>query len=153
MMKFDITSQRFWRYGKVLLLTCMLVLAGNCQAEGKGIMIIANPSVSEVVVSARDMRLIYFGKMKKWQNGTRVKPAQIKSGALPEIFSLEYMKKPYRKYKLYWRRVIAAGTGIPPRSFASQKLMLEYVRNTKGAIGYVDNLTDKNGIVVLQVID
>ena len=62
MMKFDITSQRIGRYGKVLLLMCMLVLAGNCQAEGKGIMIIANPSVSEVVVSARDMRLIYFGK-------------------------------------------------------------------------------------------
>ena len=46
------------------------------------------------------------------------------------------------KYIAYWtvRRYI--GKGSPPREFASIEEQMEYIRNTPGAVGYVDARTE-----------
>lgn len=139
--------------GVVSVLIQLLVFAELVQAEGKGIIIVASPSISYSQISASDLRRVYLGKMKKWPNGMRIKVAQIKQGVLAESFSEQVMKKPLKKYKLYWKRVVAAGTGIPPRSFKTQHEILEYVRNTEGAMGYVSSSGDTEGLVILDLID
>jgi ActR/RegA family two-component response regulator len=51
------------------------------------------------------------------------------------------------KFIAYWtvRRYI--GKGSPPREFASVEEQLEYLRNTPGAIGYLDErLESKTGL-------
>lgn len=148
----NISLRVFSMMFSMMLLTLLLMLfAINCKADEKGIVIVANPSVLVSEISRGDIRRIYFGKMKKWPNGMRIKAAQIKNGVLPEIFSSELMRKRLKKYKLYWKRVIAAGTGIPPRSFGSQEEMLEYIKSTEGAIGYIGALSDTTGVVILKV--
>ena len=85
---------------------------------------------------------VYLGKIVEI-NGKAVIPVNLSKGnALRKSFFEQYLAQDEDKYTSYWtvRRYI--GKGSPPREFATDKEVIEFVRNTPGAIGYLDDGAD-----------
>ena len=59
-----------------------------------------------------------------------------------KAFMEQYLTQDDDKFIAYWtvRRYI--GKGTPPREFATVEQQLEFLRATRGAIGYVDETSD-----------
>ena len=49
---------------------------------------------------------------------------------------------------LGWTR---PGAGTPPTPFNTEAELVEYVKKTKGAIGYIDSGTSHSGVKVIEV--
>ncbi len=64
-------------------------------------------------------------------------------------FLQSYLNQDEEKYTAYWtvRRYI--GKGTPPKEFASSSEIIQFVNNTPGAIGYIDEADAKPGLHVL----
>lgn len=119
-------------------------------AEQK-IVIVANESVATDGIDKSDIKRIYFGKLKKWSNGDKIKPAQLRKGDASMQFASNYLNKSYKKYQMFWRRAVVAGVGAPPSYFNSPQELIDYVKSTPGAIGYVPAETDVSGVVALDI--
>lgn len=103
-------------------------------------------------LNSHTLTRIYMGKLIKVDN-VFVVPVNMKPGNLSRTtFLKHYLRQDEDKYSAYWtvRRFI--GKGIPPIEVSSDTEMVEYIRTTPGAIGYID--TEKtplpNGLYILQ---
>ena len=125
----------------------LLALQGIGLAPGAvppaGIVVVANadtPMLTEQV-----LQKIYLGKVVEI-DGRPVVPVNLVKGArLRKEFMSQVLSQDDEKFVAYWtvRRYI--GKGSPPREFDSMESQLEYLRNTPGAVGYVDASADIKG--------
>lgn len=78
-------------------------------------------------------------KQRVWADGTPITVYILpKSSAEHRSFVTGQLKmQPFHLNRL-WNRMIFSGTGRPPIELASQAEMLDRVRKTPGAIGYLD---------------
>lgn len=112
-----------------------------------GVVVIGNANVSKL--SATLVERIYTGRTIE-VNGVAVKPVDAVQGSvLRKRFLETYLQQDEAKYVGYWivRRYI--GKGAPPREVGSVAELLDYVQNTPGAVGYVDEAELRPGINVL----
>ena len=92
------------------------------------------PALSEEM-----LQKIYLGKVVE-VDGRRIIPVNLAKGnALRKKFMERILAQDDEKFIAYWtvRRYI--GKGSPPREFSSVELQLEFLRNTPGAVGYLDD--------------
>lgn len=85
------------------------------------------------------LQKIYLGKVVE-VDGHRIIPVNLAKGnALRKKFMERILAQDDEKFIAYWtvRRYI--GKGSPPREFGSIELQLEFLRNTPGAVGYLDD--------------
>ena len=99
--------------------------------------VIVNPSVPDTVLEPADLRAIYAGRKTAWNDGSRIKLAVLRTGKCHETFLARFLRKTPSQFLVYWRKRIFAGHGRAPKIMESESKMLEYVRSTKGAIGYL----------------
>ncbi|MBI3230101.1 MAG: hypothetical protein HYZ45_07995 [Burkholderiales bacterium] len=64
-------------------------------------------------------------------------------------FLQSFLNQDEEKYTAYWtvRRYI--GKGTPPKEFSSSAEIIQFVQNTPGAIGYIDEADAKPGLHIL----
>jgi ABC-type phosphate transport system substrate-binding protein len=96
-------------------------------------------------VSKQDIRKMFTNRLKKWPSGESVKLTMLKEGKIHEAFLRNYVRKTGRQYKTYWRRLVFSGRAQMPKQFETVEEMIEYVKNNKGAIGYVSEETPPEG--------
>ena len=125
----------------VLFLTSSFVIAGP--------VIIVNNSVSDSV-DASTAQKIYLGKKSKWDNGASITAVTLSGGGVHDAFLDQYIKKTSAQFDTYWKQMIFSGKGVPPKSFASEKELIDFVSQTAGAIGYVDSTTPMENVKVIQ---
>jgi len=134
-----------------LLLTMVLAwsfFAGVARAD---MIVIA---VSDVTVSQLDAgtaKAIFLGKKTKWENGDTIVPVNLKRGPTHQEFLKVVVRKTPAQYRSFWKRAIFTGTGMPPRSFATEEEVVGFVRASPGAIGYIDASTPHEGVKVLEI--
>jgi len=101
------------------------------------LMVVAHADTPEL--SKEILQKVYLGKVVE-VDGRRIVPVNLAKGnALRKKFMERIMAQDDEKFIAYWtvRRYI--GKGSPPREFGSVKLQLEFLRNTPGAVGYLDD--------------
>jgi hypothetical protein len=123
-----------------------------------GLMVRAYASESEVLVVAHPntpsmdgetLQKVFLGKVIM-VNGVSVIPVNLAPGtAERRAFMDLVMGQGDEKFISYWtvRRYI--GKGQPPKEFSSPQELLDYVRATPGAIGYLSGAVAKDGLVIL----
>jgi len=57
---------------------------------------------------------------------------------------------PYQLDRI-WNKLTYSGLGVAPITIMSPEALVEAVRTTPGAIGYVENLKDEKGFYVIEV--
>ena len=121
----------------------MLLLLVSLGANAAGdIVVISN---SGIVVSADEIRDIFLGE-KQFAGGTKL--VVIDNAALQSGFLSKVMHMDAAKYNGIWTKKSFRDGLTPPAVKSSDAEVIEYIKRTPGAIGYVS--TTPAGVKVIQ---
>lgn len=81
----------------------------------------------------------YFMKKRTtWPNGSPVKPVDLSvDSKVRQAFSNTVLDKPASAVRMFWQRQVFSGSIAPPPEVATELVLLAYVGENPGAIGYV----------------
>lgn len=116
------------------------------------IIVIGNRSVPEAELSSREIKKIYLGKKNLWGNGYKVVFVMLGKGDVTERFLKNYLKMKPDTFDNYWKKKIFHGSGSLPTVFEREKLLLEYVMKTKGAVGYISSQSYSDSVKILSIL-
>lgn len=139
-----------WRRCRSLALRWALLLLALLPASTParaGVVVIGHASLPRLDDGL--VQKIYSGKVIEVA-GVGVTAVNLRSGSAARgAFLQTYLAQDEEKYTAYWtvRRYI--GKGVPPRELASGADVVNFVQNTPGAIGYVDDSDLKPGLNIL----
>jgi ABC-type phosphate transport system substrate-binding protein len=122
------------RYVLPIIYSCLLLFA---PASGEYVTV-AHLDVPVEELDARTLQKIFQGKMRHWSCGGRIIPVTLKSGGALKGYVEQYFSLSPSQYSTYWKRRAFTGRGTPPKSFESYLELLEYVGQTEGSIGFIE---------------
>lgn len=140
------------RAAALFLFGVALVLAGVAGSQQPSVQIVAHPGVATVGIGKKDLSRIFLKQRTAWPDGSAaVVVDQPAAADVREAFSLEVLGKSVNAVESYWHGQVFAGKANPPTVLASDAEVLEFVRRTPGAVGYVASGTSTPGVKLLQV--
>jgi ABC-type phosphate transport system substrate-binding protein len=134
--------------GGLLLWSC---LAGGISTAAADLVIIGNPQLPADSIDSRDLKRIYLGKKSRWSDDSSVVPVMMKSGPLQDEFVTEYLDRSVNRFVTHWRQLVFTGKGVPPRSFATENELVDFISRTPGAVGFASPGADVADVKVLRV--
>ncbi len=117
----------------------VLSILFSLSAAYADVLIVANKDVPENTLNQQEIREIFLGKRVQWSDNSRIRFATL---AIPEIHSMfleQYVKMSEADWKIFWKRMVFTGRGLPPEIMAAESEMIDFVKKTKGAVGYVSS--------------
>ena len=127
-------------------LVALACMAGPAMAAG-GVVVIGNPNLPSL--DALTLEKVYSGKIIE-VNGVAVTAVNAHSGsAVRNRFLHAFLNQDEDKYTAYWvvRRYI--GKGAPPREISGSAAVIEFIKSTPGAIGYINETDVQPGVNIL----
>jgi ABC-type phosphate transport system substrate-binding protein len=124
-------------FKSILLLAVSVILFWTAQAGAEDIAIIVSERLNVSSVSLDDVREIYRGKIQ-FLGGKRLKPIdQSESQEIRKAFLAEVLRLSKSDYTKHWMHLVfLEGTNAPVLRDDSAAV-IQAVRNSEGAIGYV----------------
>jgi ABC-type phosphate transport system substrate-binding protein len=114
--------------------------------------VVVNPK-NDVKLDATQVRNIYLGKVKVFDNGLPVFPIDIEPGdASRALFIDKVLHKQEANLNSYWARMLFSSKGRPPEEVENSASVMKVVADNKAAIGYVDAKAVNDSVRVLFVI-
>lgn len=91
-------------------------------------------------------------RQTQWSNGQRITVFVLpRHHALHLKFSKERLEMyPYQLDRI-WNKLTYSGLGVAPITVTSPEALIDEVRKTPGAIGYIKALKDEKGFYVIEV--
>ncbi len=121
-----------------LFLAAGILVATGAKAQS-ATRVIVSSDVDVSAITQAEIARIYLGKKTFWDSGGRIEPSLLdEKSPLTESFLEENLKKTVRQFRAYWKRHLFSGQGTAPKTFASSKLVADFVAANSGAIGIVD---------------
>lgn len=124
------------------VLGALLMGGVACQCMAADIYVIANGNTS---VGAADVREIFMGE-KQFAGTVKINP--IDNSACQDVFLAKVLKMDLAKYVSSWTKKSFRDGLVPPGVKSIDIEVLEYVRHTPGAVGYVS--IQPSGVTVVQ---
>ena len=123
-----------------------------CMGDADEVIIITNKSVPVDALNKEDIKNIFIGKMTRWDDSQKIKFVTIPKSKVHKGFLKEFVKRTPEQYSRHWKKQIFTGKGNKPRSFKTQESLINYVANTKGAIGYIspDFISDRIKVITVN---
>jgi len=115
------------------------------------LVIIANPDLADSAIEQRELQRIYLGKKTRWEDNTSIVPVMLKSGPLHDEFIEGYIDRSVQRFVTYWRQMVFTGKGMPPKSFASESDLVDFVARTPGSVGYVSTSVNVSSVKKLEL--
>lgn len=137
------------RLAAALLL--MVVASVSSVGAAPDLVIIAHPGIAESALESKELQRIYLGKQTQWRDDTSIVPVMLKSGPLHDEFIENYIDRSVQRFVTYWRQMVFTGKGVPPRSFAQESELVEYVASTPGSVGFASAAAKVSGVKVLSL--
>jgi len=128
------------------LLVALALIPVEARAAG-GVVVIGDARLTRL--DAPTLEKVYTGKVIE-VDGIPVTAINANSGsAIRNRFLQVYLNQDEDKYTAHWtvRRYI--GKGTPPRELSSSAEVINFVKSTPGAIGYIDEADVPPGVNVL----
>lgn len=127
-----------------------VVLLMTAYAFGGELKIIANPSVKTDTISAKELRGVFLLQRRTLKDGSLVVPVLQKRGRAHMAFLREYLNRDGVELQTYYQGLAFTGKGSVPKEVSSDAEMVTYVAQTRGAIGYVTDSANIDGVKVLS---
>ncbi len=116
-----------------------------------GIIFICHPSVPILSLSKSDIKNIFLGRKIKWNNNDDITFVILKDSNIHRYFTQTYCEKKSFQFRNYWRRQVFTGLGRIPKSFTNENKLIDYISNTKGAIGYISLQTPPKSVRIITI--
>ncbi len=137
---------------KILILMIILVAITATEATAQSYTIIVNNANQIKSMSPKELALVFLKKKKRWDNGSVIIPIDQKASAeVRKDFSQAVFKKKVAAIRSYWQKAIFSGMDTAPVEEESDRAVIDYVRQNKGAIGYVSSQANLNGVKVITI--
>tara|TARA_R110000787_G_scaffold270864_1_gene377906 strand:- start:250 stop:633 length:384 start_codon:yes stop_codon:yes gene_type:complete len=116
--------------------------------------IISNITADTASLSVNQLRRIYSMRQIHWKNGTPIVVYVLPSkNPLHQKFCKEQLRLfPYQLDRI-WHKLTFSGYGVAPIEVATQQALIKAIKSTKGAIGYVENLSEVTDVNVIKIDD
>ncbi len=142
-----------WR---LIIIFIMLLLFRNSGAAqyvyADGIIFVANASVPVDSLTHTEIKNIYMGKIKLWENGDKIILAYSSKESSQKLFLKKYLKKTPSQFVNYWRNLMFTGKASSiPKGITDEDELIKYIATQKGAIGYVSSVEQTDGIKTISV--
>lgn len=119
------------------------LLIGIPCVNAEEVHIICNKDVPVDELSRDEVKKIFLGLTTEWNSQLGAKfILRIKNSPLHKQFLKKYIRKSAAQYSMYWKKRLFMGAGAAPKSLKSEADLIEYVANTKGAIGYASQASN-----------
>jgi len=136
-------GRRLW-----LVLCILLWVPGPSQA----LQVIANPSTPVADLSMRELRAIYTMRLDRWEDGTEIQVFVLpQKHPSHQQFCKSVLQALPHQLQAVWYRLVYSGMGRAPTEVRDEQEMLERIRSTPGAIGYVDDGVALSNVQVLSI--
>lgn len=137
---------------RALALATLSFLVWTGAAQAAQFKVIVNRAVKSDSLTKQQVSDLFLKKTVKWADATPVAAVdQPDSSAVREAFSKEIHGKPASAVKSYWNKQIFSGRDLPPLEKKTDADVVAYVRATAGAIGYVAESAETEGVRVVAV--
>lgn len=136
------------------LLWTFLVAAASASAlvSAQSIALIVHQDNQVTSITRTELSKIFLKRLRTWSDGTVAVPVdQLPSSEVRKRFTRLVHRRSVVKVEVYWKRMIFSGRGVPPRERASDHEVLEFVRSTPGAVGYVTRSEELEGVRELKL--
>ena len=105
---------------------------------GPTVDVIVSPSVASTRLDRRLLRAVFMMRMRQWPDGSPVRVFVLPDqDPLSDQFYRERLGMYSYVLRRAWDRMVFTGTGFAPTIVQTEREMIERVRSTPGAIGYV----------------
>lgn len=129
----------------ILRLRCWLVAlllmvssAASPQDGAFSVEVIVSPSLANVTLDRSLLRAVFTMQVREWPDGTPVRVFVLPDDdPLSDQFYREQLGMYSYVLRRAWDRMVFTGTGFAPTVVRSEAEMIERVRSTPGAIGFV----------------
>ena len=117
-----------------------------------GFQIIANGRIRTTTLSRREVSRMFLKQVRRWPDGTDVKPVDLDPrSATRDAFSRAVHGRGPTAIQSQWRQRLFSGRDVPPPQRDSDAAVIDFVRRTPGAIGYVSASADTGGVRVINL--
>jgi len=139
-----------------MILLMLLPLAGAVPsaAAAQTFRVIVHPDVAGEEISRPILSAIFTRRAPSWEDGVPCQPVdQSMNSPLRAAFSEAVLQIPVAGVRRFWQGKISEGVEPPPVK-ASDQAVLDYVKSTIGAIGYISaDLPVPADVKTMAVID
>lgn len=113
-------------------------------------------NTTDTTLTSNEIKMIYLGKISRWDNGDKIIITVLENGPTHDSFMKNCLHKKNNSFILYWKQRMFTGRGVMPIIFKTENELLEFVKENRGAIGYVsESLKDSisTNITILNTCD
>ena len=134
---------RFNYLSKFLLAAPVILACAFAYAYGGDIYVVTRPDVK---LSSNDIREIYLGD-KEFSGDVRLVP--VDNQATQAEFVVKVLAMNPQRYNTLWVKKAFRDALTPPLVKATDSEVLEFVKRTRGAVGYVSSVPRDNDVIVV----
>jgi len=136
----------------IIALLTLFLLAGLTNTFAQSFKVIVNNSNTVNSLTNKEVSDLFLKKKTKWPSGTMVVPVDLSSGSsVRENFSQKIHGKSTTAIRSFWQQAAFAGTASAPVEKSNDEDIIEFIKKTPGAIGYVSSSTTLNGVKTISV--
>lgn len=122
--------------------------------DDPGYIVIVNKANRTESLDPKIVEKMFFKKWKRWDDDEPVVPVNQVNSEVREAFTKGINKKDVSAILKYWQRMIFSGRDIPPPELQNDAEVLDFVKENRGAIGYVSSSTQLiEGVRELKIIE
>jgi hypothetical protein len=119
-------------------LLLMLAPVSYPQEGGPVVDVIVSPALTSMRLDRSLLRAVFTMRLRQWPDGSPVRVFVLPDAdPLSDLFYRERLGMYSYVLRRAWDRMVFTGTGFAPTVVQTEREMIERVRSTPGAIGYV----------------
>ena len=114
--------------------------------------VITNITADTASITTTQLRRIYSMRQVRWANGVPITIFVLSStSTIHQKFCKETLRLfPYQLDRI-WNKLTFSGMGVSPTIMESEEELIEAVKSTTGAIGYIENMDGVSDVNVLKI--
>lgn len=119
-----------------IIIACLVSLPYSQARADKGIVIVANLSGEQVTLTRQEVRNLFMGGALPYQLQAVSLPPQHQ---LRVLFNTKVIGLTESRIQSYWAQMRFSGRKKAPLELDNQELLLEYLTQREGAVGYISS--------------
>lgn len=121
----------------VIMLICIYGFVLVPPSVAEDFVFIVNKSLAENALPKEDIKNIFLGKKKKWEDNSDIFIVLNKNETVHRELLKKYVRRSPAQFRNVWKKLVFTGEAKFPRSFSSDDVIIDYVSHKKGSIGYI----------------
>ena len=135
-----------------VLMVAVLASTGAVFAQQDAVKVVGHATTTPDTATERELERIFLKKKTKWRTGQTAEPVDQKSTTVVrKLFTEEVLNKDLARVESHWQAQVFSGKATPPETLASDQEVIDFVRSTPGAVGYVSANASTDGVKVIRI--